>query len=109
MHVLAASYLSLVIGNLLDVVSTVLGMAYVPGAIESNPLMRDPNTLKFVFWQGIAIKSMGILLFAAPLTALIYISTRNALLSVIHVWWMTYVIMQVWAKNMIYVVMTQAF
>lgn len=43
-------------GHCLDIVSTELVMAYVPGSTEGNPLLRDPFTFKFLLGRALEIK-----------------------------------------------------
>lgn len=53
-------------GQGLDILSTV-AVAPIPGIIESNEYMRDPVTLKFILWKGLAVKGASALVGWGPL------------------------------------------
>jgi len=58
-RVLIAAIAFYLLAEALDILGTTLVMAYVPGSIEMNVLMRDPVTLKFVLGLGLKVKALG--------------------------------------------------
>jgi len=66
-----------VFAHAMDIISTVVVMALVPGSAESNPLFRDPITFKFMLVPALEIKSLSVLAFYVPLSAILYMATRS--------------------------------
>jgi hypothetical protein len=72
--------------HVMDIASTLLAMAYVPGATESNPLFRDAETLKFLVRPAINIKVVYMLCQPALLSIFIWAGTGRYFLAALP-WW----------------------
>lgn len=83
-----------------DFVSTGLCMAFVPGASEGNPLLRDPETLKFAAIMALKLKTLYGLIVVIPMSAGIYAATRNAIMSSIPAWFLSWVGLGVVYENL---------
>lgn len=62
--------------HLLDIISTMLAMT-IPGVVESNPSMRDPETWKFILRDGIAIKLAAMVVAGIPTIFLFWGEQNN--------------------------------
>ena len=88
----------------LDIISTELVMAFVPGAIEQNPLMRDPETWKFAIAPALFVKLFGTLVIETPLAVVLYAATRDSKWAAIPFFVSTFYIMHVVAHNLMMLV-----
>lgn len=85
----------------MDVISTAMVMAYVPGSIEANPFLRDPITLKFMLLPALQVKALSALLFYIPISVALYIASRSWGLASLPFWLAIPGILQVAFKNFV--------
>lgn len=99
-RVLVAAVLLVVMGNAADIISSSVVMAFVPGVGESNPLMRDPATLRFLPLMAIEVK---LILHAALIvfSASIFAGTRSWLLASLIWWWKSWGLLLATASNIL--------
>lgn len=100
-RVMVVAVLAYFTSHMLDIVSTVLCMAFVTGSIESNPLMRDPMTMKFLMEPALNIKATHFLAFYLPMVVMLYAATRSWLVTSIPLWIGFVGALEVAAKNFI--------
>jgi hypothetical protein len=84
--ILLAAVVALLLAEGLDIISTLLVMAFVPGAGEGNPLMRDPNTFKFLLGQGLKVKGLYLGVKLLPFCGLLYWGSRSPGVASVPIW-----------------------
>lgn len=73
--------------GMLDVVSTCVVLAYIPGAVEQNGLMLHPVTGLYMPLMGVGLRLESLAVVMLPVAGGIYLATKNATLASIPVWY----------------------
>ena len=98
-EMLVCAIIYYVLLHTMDFVSTELCMAFVPGVMESNHLMRDPVTLKFVLSQGAVVKTIYTTIFVALPSLLVFLGTRSYQLASLFWWYYGWKVSQIVFDN----------
>ena len=71
----------------LDVLSTSIVLAFVPGVAEANGLMVHPDTGLYMPMMGLVLRLEALIMVMLPVAGGIYLATKNATLASIPVWY----------------------
>jgi hypothetical protein len=98
---LTIAALAFLFANLMDIVSTLLCMQYLADAIEANPYMRDPATMKFLMGKAILVKWHLLLFQFTPLTIFLYVASKDARIAAIPLFLAAASLFQVASRNLL--------